>query len=80
MVKKNQVNLLLYELGVVKCGKQILCSKTNKGLISSLKKTVLFVTAYVEIFHCMHHLVILESDLYFTFCYALNALSKRTSK
>ena len=30
--------------------------------------------------HCMHHPVIPESDLYFTFCSTLNALSKRMSK
>ena len=39
-----------------------------------------FVTAHLEIFHCTHHLVIPKSDLYFTFCSTLNALSKRTLK
>ena len=39
-----------------------------------------FVTAHLEIFHCTHHPVIPKSDLYFTFCSTLNALSKRTSK
>ena len=45
-----------------------------------LRTTVPFVTADLEIFHCTHHPVILKSDLYFTFCSTLNALSKRTSK
>ena len=35
-----------------------------------------FVTAHLKIFHRMHHLVITESDLYFTFCSTLNVLSK----
>ena len=39
-----------------------------------------FVTAHLEIFHCKHDPVIPKSDLYFTFCSTLNALSKRTSK
>ena len=39
-----------------------------------------FVTAHLEIFHCMYHPVIPQSDLYFTFCSTLNALSKGTSK
>ena len=39
-----------------------------------------FVTAHLEIFHCTHHPVIPKSDLYFTFCSTLHALSKRTSK
>ena len=39
-----------------------------------------FVTAHLEIFHCTHHAVIPKSELYFTFCSTLNALSKRTSK
>ena len=39
-----------------------------------------FVTAHLEIFHCTHHPVIPESDLYFTFCSTLNVMSKRTSK
>ena len=38
-----------------------------------------FVTAYLQIFHCMHHPVISESDLYFTFGFTINALSKRAS-
>ena len=46
----------------------------------TLRTTVPFVTAHLEIFHCTHHPVIPKSDLYFTFCSALNALSKRTSK
>ena len=41
--------------------------------------TMPFVIAYLEIFHCMHHPVISESDLYFTFGFILNALSKRAS-
>ena len=45
-----------------------------------LRTTVPFVTAHLEIFHCTHHPVIPKSDLYFTFCSTLNALSKRTSK
>ena len=39
-----------------------------------------FVTAHLEIFHCMHHSVIPKSDLYFTSYSTLNALSNRTSK
>ena len=39
-----------------------------------------FVTAHLEIFHCTDHPVIPKSDLYFTFCSTLNALSKRTSE
>ena len=46
----------------------------------NLRRTVPFVTAHLEIFHCMHHPVIPKSDLYFTFCSIENALSKRTSK
>ena len=45
-----------------------------------LRTTVPFVTAHLEIFHCTHHPVILESNLYFTFCSTLNVLSIRTSK
>ena len=33
-----------------------------------------FVTVYLEIFHCTHHPVIPESDLYFTLCSTLDAL------
>ena len=44
----------------------------------NLKTTVPFVTTRHEIFHCTHHLVIPKSDLYFTFCSTLNALSKAT--
>ena len=36
----------------------------------SLRMTVPFVTAHLEIFHCTHHPVIPEFDLYFTFCFA----------
>ena len=46
----------------------------------NLRTTVPFVTAHLEIIHCTHHPVIPKSDLYYTFCSALNALSKRTSK
>ena len=49
-------------------------------LLINLRTTVPFVTAHLEILHCTHHPVIPKSDLYFTFCSALNALSKRTSK
>ena len=35
-----------------------------------------FVTAHLVKFHCTHHPAIPESDLHFTFCSALNALSK----
>ena len=45
-----------------------------------LRTTVHFVTEHLEIVHCMHHPVNPKSDLYFTFCSTLNALSKRTSK
>ena len=40
-----------------------------------LRTTVPFATAHLEIFHCTHHPVITKSDLYFTFCSTLNALS-----
>ena len=39
-----------------------------------------FVTVHLEIFHYMLHPVIPKSDLYFTFCSTLNALSRRTLK
>ena len=51
--------------------------KVNK---LALRMTLPFAAAHLEIFHCMHHPVILKSYLYFTFCFTLNALSKRTSK
>ena len=41
----------------------------------NLRTTVPFVTAHLEIFHCTHHSVIPKSNLYFTFCSTLNALS-----
>ena len=50
------------------------------GFLVKLKTIVPFVTAHLEIFHCTHLPVIPKSDLYFTFCSTLNALSKRTSK
>ena len=49
-------------------------------IVKHLRTTVHFVAAHLEIFHCTHHPVISKSDLYFTFCSTLNALSKRTSK
>ena len=55
----------------------------SKGTVQSvrhLRATVPFVTVHLEIFHCTHHPVIPKSDLYFTSCSTLNALSKRTSK
>ena len=65
----------------------LLYPKFEDGKIFSIKNfrrflrtTVPFVTAHLEIFHCTHHPVIPTSDLYFTFCSTLNALSKRTSK
>ena len=51
-----------------------------KEVVQLLRTTVPFVTTHLEIFHCTHHPVIPKSDLYFTFCSTLNALSKRTSK
>ena len=48
--------------------------------IDYLRTTVPFVAAHLEIFHSTHHPVIPKSDLYFTFCSTLNALSKTTSK
>ena len=53
---------------------------SKPGITIFLRMTVPFVTAQHEIFHCTHHPVIPKSDLYFTFCSTLNALSKRTSK
>ena len=41
------------------------------GDTMSLRTTVPFVTARLEIFHCTHRPVIPESDLYFTFCSTL---------
>ena len=67
----------------------IACHHKNLGQIASkmydcycdtLRTTMPFVTAHLEIFHCTHHPVIPKSDLYFTFCSTLTALSKRTSK
>ena len=52
----------------------------NIAVYRFLRTTVPFVTAHLEIFHCTHHPVIPKSDLYFTFCSNLNALSKRISK
>ena len=52
----------------------------GKFILLNLRTTVPFVTAHLEIFHCTHHPVIPQSNLYFTFCSTLNALSKRTSK
>ena len=49
-------------------------------IYETLKDTVPFVTAHPEIFHCTHHPVIPESDLYFPFCSIFNPLSKRASK
>ena len=45
-----------------------------------LRTTMPSATAHLEIFHCRHHPVIPKSDLYFTFCSTLSALSERTSK
>ena len=47
---------------------------------SSLKTAVPFVTAHLDIFHSMHHPMSPKSDLYFTFCSTLNALSKTNIK
>ena len=47
---------------------------------SQLRTTVPFVTAHPEIFHCTHHPVIPDSDLYFPFCSIFDALSKKASK
>ena len=41
-----------------------------------LRTTVPFATAHPEIFHCTHHPVIPDSDLYFPFCSIFNVLSK----
>ena len=35
---------------------------------SLLRTTVPFATVHLEIFHCTHHPVIPNSDLYFTYC------------
>ena len=49
--------------------KKILClSRTT------LRTTVPFATALLEIFHCTHHPVIPKSNLYFTFGSTLNVL------
>ena len=55
-------------------------SSTFPTVPVKLRTIVPFVTAHPKIFHCTHHPVIPKSDLYFTFCSTLNALSKRTSK
>ena len=59
--------------------------ETDFSFVSSpclfeLRTTVPFVTVHLEIFDCTRHPEIPKSDLYFTFCSTLNALSKRTSK
>ena len=54
--------------------------KARSVSMTDLRTTVPFVTAHHEIFHCKHDPVIPKSDLYFTFCSILNALSKRTLK
>ena len=58
------------------------CRKSNQmaSFHIQLRTAVPFVIAHLEIFHGTHHPVIPESDLCFTFCSTLNALSKRTSK
>ena len=58
----------------------IRCDFADSDPLFILRTIVPFVTAHLEIFHCTHHPVIPKSDLYFTFCSTLNALSKRTSK
>ena len=57
-----------------------MCGAFDGRLFVCLRTRVPFVTVHHEIFHCAHHPVIPKSDLYFTFCPTLNALSKRTSK
>ena len=54
--------------------------KARSVSMTDLRTTVPFATANLEIFHCKHDPVIPKSDLYFTFCSTLNALSERTSK
>ena len=36
-----------------------------------------FATAHLQIFHCTHHPVIPQSDLYFTFCSTFKVPMKR---
>ena len=55
-------------------------TRQKSPVLIGLRTTVSFVTAHLEIFHSKHDPVILKSDLYFTFCSTLNALSERTSK
>ena len=64
----------------VKIAHSFLQTVSDQFHVIILRTTVPFVTAHLEIFHCTHHPVISKSDLYFTFCSTLNALSKRTSK
>ena len=52
----------------------------DHDFVEYLRTTVPFVTVHLEIFHCTHQTVIPKSDLHFTFCSTLHALSKRTSK
>ena len=64
----------------VKIAHSFLQFVSNQFHVIILRTTVPSVTAHLEIFRCTHHPVIPKSDLYFTFCSNLNALSKRTSK
>ena len=58
----------------------LLAKLSGTFLVGVFKDDRAFVSAHLEIFHCTHHPVIPKSDLYFTFCSTLNALSKETSK
>ena len=59
------------------CSKHWLKSfKTICLFDNTLWTTAPFLTAHLEIFHCTHHPVIPNSDLYFTFSSTLNALFK----
>ena len=52
--------------------REVLLEDENSSFFhSKLRVTVPFVTAHLDIFHCMHHPVIPKSDLYFTFCSTL---------
>ena len=53
--------------------------KAGSVSMTDLRTTTPFVTAHLEIFHSEHDPVIPKSDLYFTFCSTLNALSKKPS-
>ena len=68
---------IIKRAGTVRATSSIIKSgqKDTEASITISRTTLPFVAAHLEILHCAHHPVIPESDLYFTFCSTLNALS-----